>query len=126
MPLEVNLYSSSKDILPKPFSDNAKIYLPSSDVVKETTLVSSSISIPLTPVADLPMTLTSVSLNLTIFPLSADKEIKASPLVSLTFTNSSPSRITIAFLPLWRIESNSNKAVLFTTPSLVAKNKNWF
>ena len=107
---------------PRPFSDTIRSESPCLSSCMPTTSSSSRRFIPITPIALLPVGLTSVSLNLMHWPSFVTRIISQSLSVSLTSISSSSSRIPIAWIPVLRIFANSLIGVFLTIPFLVAIN----
>src|SRR6266516_838073 len=118
-------YSSSSERLPIPISVTVR----SVEARRTTTIpITSSFlssSIPFTPVAVRPMARTSFSWNRMLMPCRVARTMSFEPSVTCTSISSSPFSMLIARMPAERGLSNSESAVFFTTPCLVAKNRNW-
>ena len=109
--------------LPIPFSDTISIVSP---CVLSWTPTTSSVSIrfiPITPIADLPVGLTSVALNLIHIPNLVTIITSVVSSVSLTSISSSSSLSVIACMPFFLILANSLQGVFLTIPFLVAINR---
>ncbi len=78
---------------------------------------------PRTPAAARPMGRTSSSLKRMVWPERLTMKMSSPVVVSMTRTNSSPSRRLRAMMPSRRDESYSVNTVRLTWPSRVAKNK---
>ena len=105
--------------LPNPFSliDNS---VSSSITTSIDTALSAFLSvIALTPVATLPIGLTSSSLNLIQYPFCVTTIISSFPLVIFTSINSSSSRRLIAFNPPFLMEEYLLISVFLIIPFLV-------
>ncbi len=102
MPLPPRLwrrYSAISVRFPNPRSETVMMELPSVGISIPTTWSSSSMRMPMTPVAVRPMERTSSSLKRMAMPLRVPRKISWAPLVCLTSMSSSPASTLMAMMP---------------------------